>query len=552
MIKHAISRPAAGQPIIGADDLEMEPRGRGQFMHIITKVGTTALVALTSLVFGAMVVSHSVAQTDFTLAGKQPKLEREYQEELDTWMLRAYEGDRDAQFKVGVLFTNEQFDRPDFEQAVYWYRQAARQSHVLAQYNLGHQYLSGVGIDKDDIKAMEWWLKAAQQGHALAQFNIGRAYYLGIGVNEDHTQSRDWFERAARNGEPKSIEILEQLGWAEQGQYKEQAAGAGAIGEGIVSNSTVATDSTSKIASGNTPPSTTITNEAVAVESTPKAAPIVTPNAADSTDVVKSPIAIYTDPAVRSVLIAIIDQRRDLKLVEESGTWSSVTSRVGFPVWVHADFITLVDESAVVKGDSVNARSVPIVTNGTIVGRLNRNEQVTVVDKRKDWLRIMSPARFKAWVKTNDFNAASNLITPKLIETSTDQTAQNTASITPSVTDQPMSRNDNKWLFDQSPDSYTLQLASFDDTAKVAEFMSHSRFADNPALHRFTAQGKDIAWTYFLYGDYDDKQQAELAKQEIKQKRAWVRSFGRLQQNRCVAWKKQLPTPKELNTHCVE
>ena len=56
-------------------------------------------------------------------------------------MLAAYEGDRDAQFKVGVLFTNDQFSEPDYEQAVYWYKQAARQGHPLAQYNLGHQYL---------------------------------------------------------------------------------------------------------------------------------------------------------------------------------------------------------------------------------------------------------------------------------------------------------------------------------------------------------------------------------------------------------------------------
>lgn len=157
----------------------------------------------------------SVAQTGADVAALQNK----YQEELDKWMLQAYEGDRDAQFKVGVLFTNDQFSSADFEQAVYWYKQAARQGHSLAQYNLGHQYLTGVGVKRSEMEAMMWWLKAAQQDHPLAQFNVGRGYYLGIGLAEDHSQSQYWFKRAAQNQEPKSIEILEQLGWAKPGEY---------------------------------------------------------------------------------------------------------------------------------------------------------------------------------------------------------------------------------------------------------------------------------------------------------------------------------------------
>jgi len=95
---------------------------------------------------------------------------------------------------------------------VYWYKQAARQGHALAQYNLGHQYLTGIGVKRSESDAMKWWLKAALQDHPLAQFNVGRGYYLGIGLSEDQSQSKYWFKRAAQNQEPKSIEILEQLG----------------------------------------------------------------------------------------------------------------------------------------------------------------------------------------------------------------------------------------------------------------------------------------------------------------------------------------------------
>ena len=128
-------------------------------------------------------------------------------------MLKAFEGDADAQFKVGVLFTNDQFSPADNEQAVYWYTQAARQNHTLAQYNLGHHYLTGLGVQQSETQAMRWWLLAAEKDHALSQFNVGRAYYLGIGLESDHALARRWFTRAAQNGEPKSADILAQLGW---------------------------------------------------------------------------------------------------------------------------------------------------------------------------------------------------------------------------------------------------------------------------------------------------------------------------------------------------
>ena len=175
-----------------------------------------------NLLFGAMVLTaysctalptlvHS--QTDFDIQADSADLKSEFQKELDKWMLRAYEGDRDAQFKVGVLFANDQFGPPDHEQSAYWYRQAARQGHPLAQYNLGHQFLMGNGVKRDEEAAMQWWLKAAEQQHALAQFNVGRAYYLGIGLKKDLNQARFWFERASQNNEPKSTELLKQLGW---------------------------------------------------------------------------------------------------------------------------------------------------------------------------------------------------------------------------------------------------------------------------------------------------------------------------------------------------
>lgn len=335
-------------------------------------------ILIASLLWITLVASAS-AQTDFSIKTNTPDLEAEYKKELDKWILQAYEGDRDAQFKAGVLFTNEQFEDPDHEQAVYWYKQAARQGHVLAQYNLGHHYLTGVGVKRDETTAMSWWLKAAEQDHALAQFNVGRAYYLGIGLQQDHDQSRHWFERAAQNQEQKSIDVLEQLGWAKPGQYQR----------------TLATDTP---AESEFPAGLELEIAANQIENPINAVPESTP--AESTQLPDRPIALYTDPSVRSVLIAILNIRDQLTVISRSEEWTSVTSDTGFPVWVHGDYIAVSNDIGTITGNAVNARSVPLVTAGTVVGKFENEEMLDVLDQRDGWFRVMSPKRFEAWVKT--------------------------------------------------------------------------------------------------------------------------------------------------------
>jgi len=51
-----------------------------------------------------------------------------------------------------------------YKQAAYWWKKAAEQNHVVAQYKLGLLYKEGRGVPKDEEKAHYWFLKAAEQG----------------------------------------------------------------------------------------------------------------------------------------------------------------------------------------------------------------------------------------------------------------------------------------------------------------------------------------------------------------------------------------------------
>ena len=553
--------------------------------RLISLIATLALLTLSS-------ASYSQNETAITLA--PTSLESDYQNELDKWMLQAYEGDRDAQFKVGVLFTNDQFQSADLEQSVYWYKQAARQGHALAQYNLGHQYLTGTGVKRNEDEAMRWWLKSAEQDHPLAQFNIGRAYYLGIGLGEDHDQSRFWFRRAAQNNEPKSIDILKQLNWAEPGEYQttsnpnnNDSLGADAtVTSTVTDTDTQATlsespeaisqiedaisqrpDDTSRIEDTISPQNDTIREGQAAeplatttVEQIDTPAPIIVAVAAEQATEktavkLNNPIALYTNPAKRSVLISIFDFREQLTIVDIRPEWTEVSSIEGFPVWVHRDFIDVSDDIGTIKGNSVNARAVPLLTSGTIVGRLNNDEIVIVLDKRNSWYRVSSPSHFKAWVKTDEFDRNKTLTTiaqdPIANNAAINQTKTNRGSQTrPNEAVRKNTVNDNIWLFSQPADGYTLQLVSFDQAEKVAAFKARKKFRNNRDLHTFTSKSKGVQWTYFLYGAFESIEVAKQNRVKIGQDLAWVRSFGKLQQNRCLAWKKQIPTSRDLNKYC--
>ena len=57
----------------------------------------------------------------------------------------------------------------DFEQARFWYRQAADQGHARAQNNLGAMYRQGLGMPQDFQEALRWFRRAADQGNGGAQ-----------------------------------------------------------------------------------------------------------------------------------------------------------------------------------------------------------------------------------------------------------------------------------------------------------------------------------------------------------------------------------------------
>lgn len=76
---------------------------------------------------------------------------------------------------------------------------AAEQGDVNAQFKLGHLYSIGKGVPKNASEAIKWYRQAADQGHARAQYNLGAAYVNGAGVRSNKQTAIDWFFKAGQS-----------------------------------------------------------------------------------------------------------------------------------------------------------------------------------------------------------------------------------------------------------------------------------------------------------------------------------------------------------------
>src|SRR5665811_1442726 len=106
---------------------------------------------------------------DFEDGGKSYQA-KDYATAIAFWRKAAAQGNVQAQFTLGFVHEKGQGTAVDYRQAADWYRQAAERGNAAAQTNLGSLYEKGQGVAQDDKQAVYWYRRAAEQGMAVAQF----------------------------------------------------------------------------------------------------------------------------------------------------------------------------------------------------------------------------------------------------------------------------------------------------------------------------------------------------------------------------------------------
>lgn len=88
---------------------------------------------------------------------------------------------------------------------------SARQGNRDAQFALGLRYEHGRGIPRNPSKAVHWYCRAALQGSPQAQYNLAYLFFTGRGVPRDHGVAQKWFRLAAKQGDSHAARMLQRL-----------------------------------------------------------------------------------------------------------------------------------------------------------------------------------------------------------------------------------------------------------------------------------------------------------------------------------------------------
>jgi hypothetical protein len=161
------------------------------------------------LIFGLLICLLIVTIYDYCLA-------EDISKNPNKLILSAQKGDPVSQFNLAnhYLGGTGGLSRSK-EKAVDWYKKAANQGHVGAQYQLGSFHTIGYGVQRSNAEATKWFLKAGNQGHLDSQVLLGNYYYEGryfVGPEYKYTsddqpnyaESMKWYKKASDQGHVES------------------------------------------------------------------------------------------------------------------------------------------------------------------------------------------------------------------------------------------------------------------------------------------------------------------------------------------------------------
>lgn len=110
-------------------------------------------------------------------------------------------GDVRAMNNVGLLWAKGYDGKQSYEEALRWWKEAAKRGYPVSMNNIGLAYANGHGVAVDMKQAFDWWFKSAILGNAWAMNSVGDCYETGQGVEQDYVQALTWYRTAAENGD---------------------------------------------------------------------------------------------------------------------------------------------------------------------------------------------------------------------------------------------------------------------------------------------------------------------------------------------------------------
>ena len=460
------------------------------------KIGMLARLAIT---FGVL-VSLSMPVTSF--AGSDEAIKAydsgEYQKALEMWMLLAYEGNAEAQYRLGTMFLHGTGIGVSTDEAVYWLSRAAEQGESNAQYLLGAIYLSGKGLRSDREHGLEWWRAAANNGHSAAQYGIGIAHLYGAGVSANSVDARKWLMAALKSGSPEAGRVLQNLDEL--------------------------SDSKSRIDS---------------VVQYARVGPV--------------PVWIYSAFNRLSMILTETKAGELVKIIERQDDWYQVELNQSLSGWVHLNDIEQVSgqDVKVAEGTVLRSRRDYSQNTDSVLMELNKNHSLLLIDLSEPWVKLSVSRPLTGWTPVlglveqadsptsleqtwrdeyqsesrNSHGAADVAVLSEIhkaqdnidmksgtetatklemvssINEGTGQ-AKGGSTASESTGSALLKRNDYEWLLAQEPQRYTLELFSSTSEVLIRQFYRAEQYEDYVSY--FSSSVSDKRWFTLFHGSYSD------------------------------------------------
>ena len=336
-----------------------------------------------------LLVSGPVSANEWEMATEAYR-NKDYTAALSIWQRLAEEGDRDAQYAVGVIHYKGQGVRKDLESALEWFQKAADHGHRDAMFNLGVAAWEGKGLPKSYATAVKWWKEAAAKGDPASQYNLGLAYSLGKGAEQDDDKAQALLASAADSGHAGARRALPAI----QNRIATQAtlsAGVGTSETQTKDDVTTPTDTASAPSKSNVA-NTNATKTSAADDSQDYTAGIISVEAASLRIAAKH----------SATVLDILTLGTPIKIVSATDDWAQVDAPAGSLVWVFGKYVSGHTDQATIRGAGVRARSKPGTGVGsTVITKLKAGERVRVLKTAGKWKLIATS--IKTWLPTSNF-----------------------------------------------------------------------------------------------------------------------------------------------------
>ena len=305
----------------------------------------------------------------------------EYEKAVAIWKPLAKQGNVEAQYALGALYTDAtgEFNSP--KKAFEWYQKAAEQGHLKSIFNIGNAYWAGQVTRVNREKAVNLWRQAAQQGLSFAQYNLASAYYRGQGVQRNIDLAIFWFNKAASKDDTEARQALEKLKSTHPDYFTEEKPESA-----NVSVTTPAKNTGSKTI-------TDLPNNKAPADMENQGVP--------GSYRINGSSLLLSDRA-SGVVLRSLAHGVTVEVLLVSDGWAKVRVEDGFNVWLYSRYATITANKAVINAEKVRARSLPSAASYSLpVGHFNQGEELEIIDRKGKWIQVRGTKTISAWVNFN-------------------------------------------------------------------------------------------------------------------------------------------------------